>query len=60
MEENRDIKQAVETLEEISDDKEMRRLAELREKAKLDEISWAYKRRTKRRSSWQTRRLKGR
>ena len=42
MEENRDIKQAVETLEEISDDKEMRRLAELREKAKLDEISWAY------------------
>ncbi len=42
MEENNDIKQAVETLEEISDDKEMRRLAELREKAKLDEISWAY------------------
>ena len=42
MEKNRDIKQAVETLEEISDDKEMRRLAELREKAKLDEASWAY------------------
>ena len=29
-------------LEEISDDEEMRRLAELREKAKLDEVSWTY------------------
>ena len=42
MKSNSDIKQAVQTLEEISDDEEMRRLAELREKAKLDEISWAY------------------
>ena len=42
METNSDIKQAVQTLEEISDDEEMRRLAELQEKAKLDEISWTY------------------
>ena len=42
MKSNSDIKQAVQTLEEISDDEEMRRLAELREKAKLDEISWTY------------------
>ena len=42
MESNSDIKQAVQTLEEISDDEEMRRLAELREKAKLDEVSWTY------------------
>lgn len=42
MESNSDIKQAVKTLEEISDDKEMRRLVELREKAILDEASLTY------------------
>ena len=35
MKSNSDIKQAVQTLEEISDDEEMRRLAELRGKSKV-------------------------
>ena len=39
MKSNSDIKQAVQTLEEINDDEEMRRLAELREKAERDEVS---------------------
>ena len=42
MESNTDIKQAVKTLEEISDDKDMRRLVELREKAILDEALLTY------------------
>ena len=39
MESNSDIKQAVQTLEEINDDEEIQRLAELREKAERDEAS---------------------
>lgn len=39
MKENKDIKKAVEKLKEVSEDEKMRRIAELREKAILDERS---------------------
>jgi len=44
MEENKDIKNAMEKLEEVSQDEKLRRIAELKEKARKDEISslsWA-------------------
>ena len=39
MQENENIKNAMEKLEEVSQDEKLRRIAELKEKARRDEIS---------------------